>query len=432
MENRILVKLLIPLICCSLFVVGCGKKSDSGKVVIRFMHWEDAFGQRLLKDVIKEYEAKHPNVKIVSEAATGNYVTKLNAMLAANTPPDVFYLEGGKILSYANKGVIEPLDAFIAADPEQEINLNRYYPAVRDGLTVNGKIYALPKGCHTLALFYNKDHFLDAGIPFPNENWKWEDLVKAGQKLTLDKDGDGRLDQFGFIGFQWFDLFALMQSFGGDLVSADGKQSMVTKPETIRALQFAQDVNRTKYKITPNSEGSGVDKTMQATDPFQTGTVSMRIAIYAMVDNLRVNAKDLDFDVAPIPSGPAGKKSILEFTSFALSEKCLHKKEAYDFIKYLGGKVGARIYAEAGRDMPAYQDEKALEVFYDPTKRPEHAIVFADALKYAVIMRYASPEVTQAFGDHWDQVNLGVKTPAQAMKEADPLIKESLLKLQAE
>ena len=37
-----------------------------------------------------------------------------------------------------------------------------------------------------------------AGIPYPDDTWDWAKLVEVGKQLTLDKDGDGKTDQWGF------------------------------------------------------------------------------------------------------------------------------------------------------------------------------------------------------------------------------------------
>jgi multiple sugar transport system substrate-binding protein len=48
-----------------------------------------------------------------------------------------------------------------------------------------------------MVLLYNKDLFDKAGIPYPNNNWKWEDLRNAAKKLTKNNNGDGKTYQWG-------------------------------------------------------------------------------------------------------------------------------------------------------------------------------------------------------------------------------------------
>ena len=46
-------------------------------------------------------------------------------------------------------------------------------------------------------LFYNKDIFDRAGIPYPDTTWTYDDLRRVGARLTVDSNGDGIPDQWG-------------------------------------------------------------------------------------------------------------------------------------------------------------------------------------------------------------------------------------------
>ncbi|MCA5011083.1 extracellular solute-binding protein, partial [Clostridioides difficile] len=55
------------------------------------------------------------------------------------------------------------------------------------------KQYAVPKDIDTIALWYNKTMFDEAGIPYPDKDWTWDDYAEAAKKLTK---ADG--SQYGF------------------------------------------------------------------------------------------------------------------------------------------------------------------------------------------------------------------------------------------
>ena len=44
-------------------------------------------------------------------------------------------------------------------------------------------------------LYYNKDLLDKAGVKYPDENWKWDDLLAAAEKLTV-KDAGGKVTQY--------------------------------------------------------------------------------------------------------------------------------------------------------------------------------------------------------------------------------------------
>ncbi len=54
-----------------------------------------------LPEVIREFEAANPGVKVEVESVTGNYINKMPVDIAAGTAPDVFQGWGGAQRSWA-------------------------------------------------------------------------------------------------------------------------------------------------------------------------------------------------------------------------------------------------------------------------------------------------------------------------------------------
>ncbi|MFQ9480465.1 MAG: extracellular solute-binding protein [Oscillospiraceae bacterium] len=44
-------------------------------------------------------------------------------------------------------------------------------------------MYGVPKDKDTVCLVYNKEMFDQAGVAYPDENWTWDDLTEASQKI---------------------------------------------------------------------------------------------------------------------------------------------------------------------------------------------------------------------------------------------------------
>lgn len=61
---------------------------------------------------------------------------------------------------------------------------NSLYPVVLDALEYNGSIYAVPRDITSKVMFLNKKMFDDADVPYPNENWTWNDFREIAKKLT--------------------------------------------------------------------------------------------------------------------------------------------------------------------------------------------------------------------------------------------------------
>ena len=74
-------------------------------------------------------------------------------------------------------------------------------------------------------MYYNKDAFDKAGIPYPDENWTWEDFETPPKKLTVVENG--KVEQWGCdaLGFQGL-WYSLIRTFGDDIVNDKGQFSI--------------------------------------------------------------------------------------------------------------------------------------------------------------------------------------------------------------
>ncbi|MBU0519210.1 extracellular solute-binding protein, partial [bacterium] len=95
-----------------------------------------------------------------------------------------------------------------------------------------------------LTLVYNRSL-----VPVPPENS--DDLIRLGQELTRDFDGDGKMDQFGLV---WnftepYFFVPFLGGFGG-WVMDDQYHPTLNSKAAAHAFQFVIDM-RDKYKITP-------------------------------------------------------------------------------------------------------------------------------------------------------------------------------------
>jgi multiple sugar transport system substrate-binding protein len=141
----------------------------SGTVVVQWSIWGGSQHLALYQQIINLFEAQHPDIKVelVTVADFMNYLTKLQTLLAAGTPPDVISLGNEWFPAFMSKGAFADLTPYAENDPE--LDLNDYIPRTLQVLTHDGKLYALPTSFSVDALFYNKDAFDAAGVPYPDE-----------------------------------------------------------------------------------------------------------------------------------------------------------------------------------------------------------------------------------------------------------------------
>ncbi len=91
-------------------------------------------------------------------------------------------------------------------------------------------MYAFPYAWVTTVLYYNKDMFDKAQLAYPNDKWTWDDFLSAAKKLTLDTNGDGKTDQWGFWFFgRYAHIEPWLYQNDGDILNKDKTQFAVNE-----------------------------------------------------------------------------------------------------------------------------------------------------------------------------------------------------------
>src|SRR5699024_11453525 len=75
------------------------------------------------------------------------------------------------------------------------VDVSKYPDDIKNLYTYEDKVYAVPKDVDTIALWYNKTMFDEAGIPYPDETWTWDKLVEVAKQLTKPDGSQYGLDR---------------------------------------------------------------------------------------------------------------------------------------------------------------------------------------------------------------------------------------------
>jgi multiple sugar transport system substrate-binding protein len=142
-------------------------------------------------------------------------------------------------MSLAADGVFLALDDCLATAGEGTAgDLSDYYPGVLQTVMFDGSAYGLPWIAQPVVTYYNKDLFDAADLDYPTADWTWDDFLSAAKALTQDTDGDGNVDQWGFIANGWPPPHIFIWQAGGDVISEDFTASPIDDPATIEGIEF--------------------------------------------------------------------------------------------------------------------------------------------------------------------------------------------------
>lgn len=251
-------------------------KSTDGKVTLQFMGWEASpLETESVKKGLTTFMSKNPNIKVEYTPVPGaQYTSKLLTMMAGNAAPDVFFCGTGDYRSFQERRVLLDLTGYF----EKEFKIDEFIPSSVEIMRINGHIYGVSSCTVSPVLYYNKDIFDKAGLPYPPSNpdkaWTWEEFVDVAKKLTI-KDGD-KTTQFGAYGLENFYMTtAAILENGGKVFNDDISKCLLNTPETKQVLQAILDL-RKKEGVSP--EAIVMEKIgMRPAQMLQSGKLAMLV-----------------------------------------------------------------------------------------------------------------------------------------------------------
>ncbi|AEJ62003.1 extracellular solute-binding protein family 1 [Spirochaeta thermophila DSM 6578] len=433
--KRVLVLFLGAMLL--LMVPGCAKKEGTtakaeGPVTLRwFLRWDQTRVDNVAKPVIEEFQQLYPHITVELEniGSGTEYYAKLQTMVAGGLAPDVFYPATHVAYAYAIKGAIRMLDDFIKRD---KIDLSAYNPQILNLYKLNGKVYGLPIDTAALVVFYNKDLFDQAGVPYPKKGWTWDDFLETAKKLTKDFDGDGQPDQFGVDQFRNYWPLLVWSHTGHGLFDDIRKPTTFiagSDPKVVESIQWIADLMLV-HNVMPTDE-----QRADISDLFAAGKAAMQI-----VGHWRVNTylkAGINFDCAPLPIGDSGKSvNRADGSCFVVSSQSKHPEEAWEFVKFLAAPGARGVSMLLGLQImtPALIEFQKDPRFLTPEQLPGvNKAAFLEG-EYLFPMYDPIHPMYAAFDAAWKQelglVWLGQATAKEAMERLKKQVEDMLKNLE--
>jgi multiple sugar transport system substrate-binding protein len=311
--------------------------------------------QELFEEVLGDLQAANPDIELDYEPIPGDYFTKLQTDISAGTVADVFYLNDLQAPDLMAPGQLLALDDYMSASG---VSADDFFPALIEAFQWNGVTYGLPKDFSTLAMVYNTQVLSDAGVANPPTNW--QELTEAAQAL-LDATGQpGIMITPGMDRYLPFHYAA-----GAQVLSEDGSQIVFDSPEAAEALEFYYGLYRDGLATTPSDAGA-----QWPGDGFAKGLAAIVFEGNWMFPFLEENAPDLEFGIAEMPEGPAGKATLAFTVSFSAFVDTNVPDGAWTVIEYLTGNEGMSKWTSLGLAMPSRKDLSESWAAEFPERQP--------------------------------------------------------------
>ena len=320
-------------------------KSDD---VLSVMTWDDnqAKGlQKILDDFTEETGIK---------AETGvvkwdEYWTMLDAGARGGTLPDVFWMHSNEAERYMTNGLL--LDLTDEIESSDKIDLANYPEDIVELYNNDNKQYAVPKDVDTIALWYNKKMFDEAGVAYPTAEWTWDDVFEAAKKLTKEDGSQYGLamrndnNQAGY--------YNMIYDNNGYIISEDKKKLGWDDRKTVEAMEMLESWIRAGVMPSLETMSENGEDVL-----FQSGKIAMTFQGSWMLAYFKENeytAENCDCVELPRNAETGKRVSIYNGLGWAAAANGEHTEEAWKLIEYLGSKEAQLKQAELGVTMSAYK-----------------------------------------------------------------------------
>lgn len=171
-------------------LAGCGNETTGSdeQTTIRFTWWGSDARAKLQQQVIDDFEAANPDIKVEAETSNyDDYITKLSTSAAANDLPDVLTVIDPFIYDYMEAGSFLDLGSV----PDQLDLSNFPDDTFSDVLGPDGEKYAVSMGVAGHGLLINPTVFETYGVEIPDdETWSWEDFKTAALDISNKSNGE--------------------------------------------------------------------------------------------------------------------------------------------------------------------------------------------------------------------------------------------------
>ncbi len=258
---------------------------------------------------------------------------------AGGNPPDIFYLDAARVADLAKAGNLYPYEAE---------NNDDFYESLRNSFVVDGTQQCAPKDFSTLALQINTASWEAAGLTEADIPTTYEELATVAETLTTD-------DQVGLaIGTGIDRLGAFVVGNGGWWLNEDNSAATANTPEVLAGLQYVQDNIKAGSFALSNSLDSG-----WGGEAFGTQKGAMTIEGNWIKGAMTNDYPDVDYIVAELPEGPAGKGTLLFTQCWGVSAESDAQAQAVELVNFLTTPEQQMAFAEAFGVMPSRQSAAA-------------------------------------------------------------------------
>ena len=375
------------------------------------------------QQMMDEFMKKYPNISVDFVAMSKTPAEELQPKAAADALPDLMSINGDPF------GALLADEGKLADVSDTDAWKNKMDALKGEWTSPKGIHFGISGGLCTTIFYYNKDLFKQAGVTAVPDSWEdflavCEQLKKAGITPVIWPGGDPNTLANAPLSYGLAQNIMSKDSGYKDKIK-EGALDLNTKE---MADIFA------KIKALPDKEY--VQKGFMSTDynsstqMYVDGKAAMIFQGTWLAGTLAMT-ENFDTGVFLPPWNPKGEKKVpvvSSETGFAVSARSKNLDAAIKLLEYINGE-GYHIYQNQRMCVPHLKGDKIIgEVKLAPQVTELMKEVDSYNLTVPLYFSYMPQEFTGNIQKIMQEVLIGQKTPEQAAKQVDDIVKQAAKK----
>jgi multiple sugar transport system substrate-binding protein len=296
------------------------------------------------------FEEQYPGVRLELDEIPGiEMITKIYAMSAAGNVGDVVWTYLGTMREHVFRQVPLALGDIIQA---RGYDTTVFWDSVMEALTVEGNLYGIPNHGHygTTTFYYNEQLYDEAGAPQPHPNWTVDELI-AGARLITDPP---TIWGYRALGAGQEHMPQYLRTFGGDVMNAEGTQSLLLEEGSVEGLRWLYDLIFT-HEVDPCLCNPG----SEIRDTFVAGTLGCYNWTPGFASEfLAIEDWAFEWDATVAPIGPNGHRgSQVSGAAFCVTTNSDHPDEAFNVLDFFSTWEDGVEHVLFGAGSPGTRDD---------------------------------------------------------------------------
>ncbi|WP_414859121.1 ABC transporter substrate-binding protein [Nostoc sp. KVJ3] len=400
----------IVLSSCLIFLSGCQGIVQKGDGVIHLTLWQainPPTNRDVFEKLVDKFNQTHPDIQVESVFLAQPQLPKILTAVVGNASPDILAFYPQITGQLADLRAIIPLEDWLEKLPlKSEIR-----PNLLEELQLDGHLWSAPLYTSNIGIFYRPKLFEAAGITQMPKTW--EELRQVAKKLTIDRNGDNRPEQYGIIlplgKSEWtvFSWFPFLLSAGGEVLT--NNRPNLTNPGALKALQFWQELLKDGSAMLSSPE-RGYEE-----DAFIAGRVAMQITgPWTYITKSKV-----DYDAFPIPASITQATVTGGGNLYVMKTTAAREEAALKFLEYVLSEEFQKEWSIGTGFLPINLKAAESEAYQEFMKQKPWLKVFMEQVPLAgarpIISGYS--RLSDSLGRAIEATLLG-ESPEKALKTA--------------